>query len=70
MESFLNLNFVAIIKCAICIAIIIGVVMAPAWLARQNGKAKYDMMLIRMASWVFGWTGFGWLWALFWGARK
>ncbi|MDR0741831.1 MAG: superinfection immunity protein [Rickettsiales bacterium] len=59
-----------ILKYAAGAAIIVGIFLAPAWLARINGKAKYDMMVIRMASWAFGWTGIGWLLALFWSVRK
>lgn len=50
------------------ILLIIG--LAPAWLARQTKKDKWDMGLIRVASWLFGWTCVGWLWALYWAVRK
>ncbi|MDR1337777.1 MAG: superinfection immunity protein [Rickettsiales bacterium] len=59
-----------ILKYIICSAIVVGVMLAPAYLARVNGKAKCDMMIIRMSSWVFGWTVIGWLLALFWSIRK
>lgn len=59
-----------IIKYVLAALIVIGVVLAPAWLARQTGKNKQDMILVRLASWIFGWTGIGWLWSLFWSSKK
>jgi hypothetical protein len=70
METLLNLDFILIAKYILCAIIVISIILVPAWLARQNGKEKYDMMMIRMASWVLGWTGIGWLLALIWGVRK
>lgn len=46
------------------------VIMAPAWIARQNKKSGLDMAIVRLANWLFWWTGVGWLVALFWGAKK
>lgn len=59
-----------VIKYIISILIISIIVLAPAWLARQNKRSKQDNILIRLASWIFGWTGIGWLWALFWSVKK
>ena len=66
----MGINILLGIKYAICIVLLWGVIMAPAWLARQNGRAKYDMFLVRIYNWLFGWTGVGWLLALFLGVRK
>ena len=63
-------DILLVIKYAIAIMILIAIVLAPAWLARQTGKGKQDMILVRLASWIFGWTGIGWLWSLFWSAKK
>ena len=63
-------DILLVIKYAIAIMILIAIVLAPAWLARQTGKSKQDMILVRLASWIFGWTGIGWLWSLFWSAKK
>ncbi len=63
-------NILLILKYAVCGAIVIGIMLAPAWLARQNGKDKYANLMIRTASWLFGWTGIGWLVALFWAVKK
>ena len=52
------------------VAIVLAIILAPAWLARQNNRAKNDMILVRLGSWLFLWTGIGWLWALFWSAKK
>jgi hypothetical protein len=64
------LTAVVILKYALCAAILAGVYMAPAWLARQNGKNGYNMLLVRVSGWFFGWTGVGWLWALYLAVRK
>ena len=63
-------DILLVIKYAIAIMILIVIVLAPAWLARQTGKSKQDMILVRLASWIFGWTGIGWLWSLFWASKK
>lgn len=65
-----NINFLLLIKYLIATAILIFVILAPAWIARQTSKNKQDMILVRIASWILGWTGIGWLWALFWGTKK
>ena len=58
------------IKYLAAITILAVVILTPAWLARQTGKSKQDMILVRLASWIFGWRGIGWLWSLFWSAKK
>ncbi len=63
-------DVIVAIKYVASIAIVLAIVLAPAWLARQNGRAKNDMILVRLGSWLFLWTGVGWLWALFWSAKK
>ena len=59
-----------ILRIGICAAIVIGVMMTPAYLARVTEKKPTDMVMIRIASWFFGWTGVGWLWALYWAIKK
>lgn len=63
-------DVIVAIKYVASIAIVLAIVLAPAWLARQNGRDKNDMILVRLGSWLFLWTGVGWLWALFWSAKK
>lgn len=63
-------DILLVAKYTVAIMIVITIILAPAWLARQTGKNKQDMILVRLASWIFGWTGIGWLWALFWAAKK
>ena len=63
-------DILPVAKYAISILIIAVIVLAPAWLARKTGKNKQDMILVRLASWIFGWTGIGWLWSLFWASKK
>ena len=58
------------LKYLAAVTILVIIVLTPAWLARQTGKSKQDMILVRLASWIFGWTGIGWLWSLFWSAKK
>ncbi len=65
-----DINFLLIIKYVACTTIAIGIILAPAWIARQNGRGKPDMHAVRLASWIFGWSIIGWLWSLFWATRK
>ncbi len=61
---------ILIIKYVAATAVLVAIMLAPAYLAAQNKKGKIDAMRIRVASWVFGWTGIGWLLALFWAIKK
>ena len=63
-------DILTVLKYALAIMLTLAIVLAPAWLARQTGKSKQDMILVRLASWIFLWTGIGWLWSLFWSAKK
>lgn len=58
------------LKYAAAATILIVILLAPAYLARQTKKKGLDMVMIRIASWLFGWTGVGWLWALYWATKK
>jgi hypothetical protein len=58
------------VKYLISAVIVVGIVLAPTYLARVNGKGKYEMLFVRISSWLFGWTGIGWLWALFISSKK
>jgi len=62
--------FLLVGKYAICVLLLLGVILAPSWIARQNGKGKPQMHAVRLGSWVFGWSIIGWLWALYWAVRK
>ncbi|MBP3544686.1 MAG: hypothetical protein J6J82_00035 [Alphaproteobacteria bacterium] len=57
-------------KYAACVLLLISIILAPAWIARQNGKGKPDMHAVRLASWIFGWSIIAWVWSLFWATRK
>lgn len=63
-------NILFILENAIFAVIVVGIILAPAWIARQNGKGKPDMQAVRLASWVFGWSIIGWFWALYWATKK
>jgi hypothetical protein len=43
--------------------------LAPAYLARLNGKGKMDMGVVRISSWLFGWTIVGWFVGLYWAIK-
>lgn len=58
------------LKYAAAAVVLVVIILAPAWLARQTKKDKWDMGMVRIASWLFGWTGVGWLWALWIAVRK
>ena len=69
-KMILGFDILLIIEYTIGILIVAGIIMAPAWVARQNGKGKPDMYAVRLASWVFGWSIIGWIWALYWATKK
>ncbi|MDR1360815.1 MAG: hypothetical protein LBJ18_00700 [Rickettsiales bacterium] len=50
--------------------LVAAIALAPAYLARVNGKDKLNMGIVRISSWLFGWTGVGWLFALWWAVKK
>lgn len=55
----------------IAAAMILGIIyIFPVWVAAQTKKGKDAMGLIRMSSWLFGWTGVGWVLALYWATKK
>ena len=58
------------IKYILATSIFVGIVCAPAWIARQTGKNKQDMFLVRLGSWLFVWSIVGWFYALVVGTRK
>jgi hypothetical protein len=66
----LNAEQILIIKYIVAVIALVAIILAPAYLAAKNDKSKADAMRIRVASWVFGWTGIGWLLALFWAVKK
>ncbi len=61
---------ILIIKYVVAAGLLVAIILAPAYLAAQTKKGKADAMRIRVASWVFGWTGIGWLLALIWAVKK
>ncbi len=61
---------ILIIKYIVAAGLLVAIILAPAYLAAQTKKGKIDAMRIRVASWVFGWTGIGWLLALIWAIKK
>ena len=59
-----------VLKYIVVIAILIAIVLTPAYLAAVNDRSKYDTMRSRMGSIMFGWSFVGWLFALFISAKK
>ncbi len=53
------------LKYAMAAVVVITIILAPAWLARQTKKDKTKMVWVRIYSWLLGWTGVGWLAALY-----
>ena len=67
----INLNdILLILKYIGVIAIFIGIVLTPAYLASANNRSKFDKMRVRTGSILFGWSFVGWLFALFISAKK
>jgi len=67
--DWVNLIFLYL-KYILAIIVITTIILAPAWLARQNKKNKTATVWIRIYSWLFGWTGIGWLVALYMAVKK
>ncbi|MBR4860114.1 MAG: hypothetical protein IKV10_02320 [Alphaproteobacteria bacterium] len=61
---------ILVIKYLAAISILVGIICAPAWIARQTGKNKQDMYLVRLGSWLFVWSIIGWFYALVIGTKK
>ena len=61
---------ILIIKYVAAAVLLVSIIMAPAYIAAQTKKGKIDALRIRVASWVFGWTGIGWILALIWAIKK
>lgn len=49
----MQIDIILILKYILAIAITMAIFLAPAWLARQNGRSKNDMILVRLGSWLF-----------------
>jgi hypothetical protein len=58
------------LKYILAALLVFAILMAPAWFVSQTKKDKLDHGIVRTASWLFGWTGIGWLFALWWAIRK
>ena len=69
-KMILGFDILLIIEYTIGILIVAGIIMAPAWVARQNGHGKPRMQAVRISSWVFGWSIIAWLWSLFQATKK
>ncbi len=63
-------TIILIIKYILATSILVGIICAPAWIARQTDKGKQDMFLVRLGSWLFGWSLVGWFYALVIGTKK
>lgn len=65
-----GIDIILIIKHIACAMLLLCIILAPSWIARQNNKGKPDMHAVRLGSLIFGWSIIGWLWALYWAVRK
>lgn len=59
-----------VLKYIVAVAVLLGIILTPAYLAAANGRSKIDVMRVRMGSWMFGWSFVGWIFALFIAAKK
>ncbi|MFQ6729482.1 MAG: superinfection immunity protein [Alphaproteobacteria bacterium] len=67
----MNISEILLIaKYAACVLVLLGLILAPAWVARQNGKGKPAMHAVRLGSWIFGWSLIGWIYALYQAIKK
>jgi hypothetical protein len=58
------------LKYILAILLIFAILMAPAWFVSQTKRDKLDHGIVRSTSWLLGWTGIGWIFALFWAVKK
>jgi hypothetical protein len=58
------------LKYALAIVVIMTIALAPAWISRQTKKNKTASAMVRIYSWLFGWTGIGWLYGLYLASKK
>jgi len=65
-----DIDIILTVKYIMAGAIVWCVWMFPAYLARQNGIDGLNGARIRLASWLFGWTVIGWMFALWLAAKK
>ncbi|GHS96878.1 hypothetical protein FACS189421_02690 [Bacteroidia bacterium] len=63
-------TFLTFVQYAAQIWIVVAIVFAPEWLGRKNKKGAADMVVVRAAAFLFGWTGVGYMYALYVAARK
>lgn len=66
----IDIDIILVVKYIVAATVLVLIILAPAWFAAQTKKDKYTTMRIRVTSWLFGWTGIGWLVALIWAIRK
>ena len=69
-KKMINGEIIYYIKYTCAILVLLGIILAPAWVARQNGHGKPRMQAVRISSWVFGWSIIAWLWSLFQATKK
>lgn len=65
----MSVGVLIVLKYILCIILLIGILLFPSWLAAQNKKNKTDIGIVRLATWLFGWTGVGWLVGLWWAVK-
>jgi len=65
-----GVNILTVIKYIALVCIFVGIILTPSYLACANDRSKYDSMRVRVGSWLFGWSFFGWLFALFVSSKK
>jgi hypothetical protein len=66
----IGINFLAVIKYAIAVSILIAIALTPAYLAAMNDREKLDKMRVRCGVMLFGWSVVGWLVALIIASKK
>ncbi len=70
IQMIYGIDILLIIKYALGILLVLSIILAPSWIARQNGHGKPQMHAVRLGSWVLGWSIIAWLWSLFWATKK
>ena len=74
-QGICNLSFelgtlIILAKYAVGGGALVCVACAPCWLAEKNKKSALVVLQVRAAAWLFGWTGVGYMIALYLAAKK
>lgn len=69
-QMFTLFDILLFAKYILSACLVLVILLAPSYLAVLNGKGDYDVLIVRLSSWLLGWTIVGWFFGLFWSIKK